>query len=228
MFRWFERFNREATDPVSFSMQADMAITSSTTVYSPSSVYQAARSLEFVSGSTSPDGALEVAGGGEAAAYGTDTYAFVASDLTTRQFLNGGFAHGEIGAEAAATADDGDLAFAAAQTYASVTGADFVFLWSAERETTDPSGSASTASSSLRFIAFDHPRFDFGGSFVWSSQRSLQEYEATSTSLDGNVAGFDISAEAYGTNTYAGTEVYAFVVEDALSSASALSFAAVA
>jgi hypothetical protein len=137
----------------------------------------------------------------------------------------------------AAVSQDG-MAFASAETFADVSGADFVFIFN---KTTLIDGSScelpyATANSTTTFIAIDFEDFDFA-----EGQLTFNVYDAYAyleggcrtckgnnvPSLDGNVALLDADVQALAQNTLVDVLASVLTLEDQLSTVSAMAISAV-
>jgi hypothetical protein len=126
-----------------------------------------------------------------------------------------------------------DLAFAAADTFADVSGADFVFSFEEKLSVTGSLQDSQFAEeqSKTTFVAIDFEDFDLpGGPLIVSASevryldgdRSPGCDGSASVDIDGNVAQLNIDAVAQGENTLADSAASVLTIEDQLSSISAL------
>jgi len=174
--------------------------------------------------------------GGEDTAIGEDTLvdANIFSRLIDLGAVTIGF--GTTTFNSAAVSGDG-MAFASANTFADVSGADLVFIFN---KATSIDGSScelpyATASSTTTFIAIDFEDFDFAEgqlTFFYDAYGYLEGGCGTCSgsnvpSLDGNVALLDADVQALAQNTLADVLASILTLEDQLSTVSAMGISAV-
>ena len=176
--------------------------------------------------------------GGEGNAVGDDT--IVDAEIFSRLVDLGrvSVAFGSAVFESTAVSTD-DLAFAAADTFLEVSGADFVISFTEKISTSEPLGDSLVAkeTSKVTFVAVDFEDFDLLGGPVVVSSNSAQYlefdgsrwcHENTHDQIDGNVAQLDVDAAAYSTTTLVDVFSSILTVENELSSVSALATTAAA
>jgi hypothetical protein len=176
--------------------------------------------------------------GGDGTAIGEDTLvdANIFSRLIDFGAVTIGF--GTATFNSAAVSEDG-MAFATAETFADVSGADFVFIFN---NTTLIDGSScdlpyATANSTTTFIAIDFEDFDFAEgqlTFFYDAYGYLEGGCGSGScngssvpSLDGNVAMLSADLEALGENTLVDVLASILTLEDQLSTVTAMGISAV-
>ncbi len=126
-----------------------------------------------------------------------------------------------------------DLAFAAADTFADVSGADFVFVFNKKTSiTSDGETSYATQTSTTTYIAIDLEDFDLAGGPI-----AFNFYDANTyldgcrggrvPNIDGNVSVLDVDAVARAENTLVDVLSSILTIDDQLSSVSAVAVSAV-
>jgi hypothetical protein len=185
-----------------------------------------------------PDDASMVAViGGEGNAVGEHT--LVDADIFSRLIDHGSVtvAFGTATFSAAAVSGD-ELAFAAADTFADVAGADIVLVFTDELMSSLEEGSQSAFErSTTRFVAIDFEEFDLlGGPIVLNSYDAdvLRDHGCSCAcggderlQIEGNVAQLNVDATATATNTLVDVSSSVLTVEDQLSSVTAMAVSAV-
>jgi hypothetical protein len=135
-----------------------------------------------------------------------------------------------------AAVSGGDLAFAAADTFADVSGADFVFVFNKKTSTTaDGDTSYATETSTTTYIAIDFEGFDFAEGPI-----AFNFYDANSyldgcrgggsgrvPNIDGNVSLLGVDALAQAENTLVDVLSSILTIEGQLSTVSAAAVSAV-
>jgi hypothetical protein len=175
--------------------------------------------------------------GGEGNAVGDDT--LVDADIVSRLIDYGKFsiAYGSAVVHSAAESA-GDLAFAGADTFVDVSGADFVFSFTEKRSVTGSTHDSQFAmeTSKVAFVAIDFDDFDLPGGQLTVSADEAQSIDLGCfrwclamfhDQLDGNVAQLNVDAAAYGTSTLVDVESSVLTVEDQLSSVSAMAISVI-
>ena len=164
---------------------------------------------------------LQIIIGGDADAIGEHTFA---DGKITGMIEDKGFVTvGRATAVFEASADDGDggFAVATAETFAEVTGADFVFTFTREWNSDDEGGFSSTAAdkSVTTVYAID---FEF-----WSPRHTIEVHTTFGTGEfepdilpDGNISTFEADLKALGDDTFVELFSDAFAVEDQFSTVS--------
>jgi hypothetical protein len=175
--------------------------------------------------------------GGEGTAIGEDT--LVAADIFSRLIDLGSvtIAFGVTQFSSAAVSGD-DFVFAAADTFADVSGADLVFYFSTK--TTDGSvaedGSFATEVSTTSFIAIDFEDFDFAEGQLAFYINDVSPYldggcagpdGPKAPNIAGNVSTLDVDAQALAENTLVDVLTSILTIEDQLSTVSAVTISAV-
>ena len=129
-----------------------------------------------------------------------------------------------------------DLAFAAADTFADVSGADFVFVFNKKvTNTSDGETSFATETSATSYIAIDFEDFDFSEGPIafnfYDANTYLDGCRGDGASLvpniDGNVSLLDVDALAQAENTLVDVLASILTIEGQLSSVSAVAVSAV-
>lgn len=165
---------------------------------------------------------LSVTTGGNADAVGQSTFADgkIDSKLTDKGLIS--FACGETSFTAESASPEGEIAYAAADSFADITGADFIFLLTYNTTGQSEDGSASYASSITKYVAIDFELFDFAGGPKVFNKTITSETDDFDAALEGNLAShfFDLLAE--GDDTYTGLDFSVLAIEDQLSSVFAL------
>ncbi len=174
--------------------------------------------------------------GGEATAVGEDT--LVDADIFSRLLDLGRVtvAFGNATFKSAAVTD-GDGAFAIADTFAGVEGADLVFVFNTKVTTAGAyrGNSFATETSTTNYIAIDFEDFDFA-----EGQLTFDFYEISSylnaghgkggakqvPQLDGNVAMLDVDALAQASDTLVDVLASVLTLENELSTVSAMAVSA--
>lgn len=160
---------------------------------------------------------------GDALALGTDTYANADIDLTARDLGLISLVTGTAVVTAAAR-DDGADPVALVETAADVAGADLVIVsrhvFTGTTETAD--GTVVGEEEVLRVLAVDFEFFDFADGPIRIERTREFDSAPDPSLLDGNVAAFDVGAEAFADVTGADVEVSATTLEDALSQLTAI------
>jgi hypothetical protein len=175
--------------------------------------------------------------GGEGNAVGTNT--LVDADIFSRMIDTGSVtvAFGRAMFTAAALSD-ADLVFAAADTFADVSGADVVLVFTDElMSSLEEASQSAFERSTTTFVAIDFEEFDLlGGPIV------LNSYDADvlrdrgcpcacggseGLNIEGNVAQLNVDATANATDTLVDVSSSVLTVEDQLSSVSAVAVTAV-
>jgi hypothetical protein len=140
--------------------------------------------------------------------------------------------------KSAATSADGGMAFASAETFADVSGADFVFIFN-KTVWTDGSGDESpyaTAYSTSTYIAIDFEDFDFAEGQLTFNFYDTDGYleggcgrcsDGSMLNLAGNVAMLNADVQALAENTFVDVLASILTVEDQLSTVSAMAVSAV-
>lgn len=175
--------------------------------------------------------------GGEGTAIGENT--LVDADIFSRLIDLGSvtIAFGVTQFSAAAVAGD-DFVFAAADTFADVSGADLVFYFSAKTTggSVGESGSFATEMSVTSFVAIDFEDFDFAEgqlSFYVSDVAPYLDGGCASPdaqrapNISGNVAMLDVDAQALAGNTLVDVLSSILTIENQLSTVSAVTISAV-
>lgn len=176
--------------------------------------------------------------GGESTAVGTDTLADGDASLEVRDLGAVTVVRGTATFSASATSPAGTQSFATADSFAEVSGADYVFMRTITRGLPDRPGGDSTWSetSTTRMIAIDIEGITLS--------RTVQVTEGKANALikelarikpenvdrtkpapvdpDGNVATVDVDVHVIGENTYATVDTSVLAVEDTLSTVNAL------
>jgi hypothetical protein len=168
---------------------------------------------------------------GEGTAIGQET--LVDADMFCRLIDYGSVtvAFGRAEFQSVAVADDG-LAFATADTFADISGADLVLVFTQKVSTpSDGSGSYVSERSTTSYIAIDFEEFDFcEGPLVLDSQYArtyLDQLCGKTPAIDGNVATLDVDAQVLGENTLVDVLSSVLTIEDQLSTVSAMAVSAV-
>jgi hypothetical protein len=170
--------------------------------------------------------------GGDGTAVGEQT--LVDADIFSRLIDLGSVtvAFGAATFKSAAVSGE-DLAFAAADTFADVSGADFVFVFNKKVSiTSDGETSYATQTSTTTYIAIDFEDFDFSEGPI-----AFNFYDANTyldgcrggrvPNIDGNVSVLDVDALARAENTLVDVLSSILTIEDQLSSVSAVAVSAV-
>jgi hypothetical protein len=172
--------------------------------------------------------------GGEGNAVGQDT--LVDSDFFCRTLDLGAvtLAIGDATFKATAVSAEGELGFAAADTFADISGADFAFIFTEKSSTSFSKDGITYATeiSHTSYLAIDFDDFDLaGGPVVVSTFDAIQYlgnghafdfYRAMIPNIDGNVATLDVDALAAAQNTLVDVFSSVLTVEDQISSISAV------
>lgn len=153
--------------------------------------------------------------GADATAFGFDTFSDVSMDVWALDLPMIGLMHGTVDATAAAQSTDGGLAYATAQTFAGVSGADIMMMRTVQHDAfgVDEAGTSAYASSTTHFFALDLP-IDFGATLELSSYEYVAKHATPRLDLDGSLATFNVDAAAYGGATLVDTQISAFALED--------------
>ena len=174
--------------------------------------------------------------GGDGTAVGEDT--LVDADIFSRLIDLGSvtIAFGTAKFSSAAVSGE-DPAFAAAMTFADVSGADLVFVFNKTiSASSEHCGSSfATETSTTSYIAIDFENFDFK-----EGQIAFNFYDARSyldgggrvsrsniPNIDGNLSTLDVDAQALGENTLVDVLASILTIEDQLSSVSAVTVSSV-
>ena len=136
-----------------------------------------------------------------------------------------------------AAVSDADLAFAAAETFADVSGADFVFVFNKKvSSASDCNTSFATETSTTTYIAIDFEDFDFAEGPIAFNFYERPHYldlacgrcgTSRAPDIDGNVAMLDVDALVQAENSLVDVMSSILTVDDQLSSVSAMTMSAV-
>jgi hypothetical protein len=135
-----------------------------------------------------------------------------------------------------AAVSDQDPAFAAATTFADVSGADFVFVFNKTISGSSDCGTSyASETSTTTYIAIDFEAFDFAEGQITLNVSDARSYldgyggygGSRIPGLDGNVSMLDVDAQALGENTLVDVLTSILTIEDQLSSVSAVTVSAV-
>ena len=173
--------------------------------------------------------------GGDGTAVGEDT--LVDADIFSRliDFGSVTVAFGTAKFSSAAVSDQ-DPAFAAATTFADVSGADFVFVFNKTVSASSDCGTSyATETSTTTYIAIDFEEFDFREGQItynfYSALTYLDGCERCSGSripnIDGNVSMLEVDAQALGQNTLVDVLASILTIENQLSTVSAVTVSSV-
>ncbi len=134
-------------------------------------------------------------------------------------------------------ASDGDPAFAIADTFADVIGADLVFVFNKKVSMSPGSDSSfATETSVTSYIAIDFEDFDFAEGVIAYNFYDVGTYldracggrnGGQNANINGNVAMLDVDAQALAENTLVDVLSSILTIEDQLSSVSAVTVSAV-
>jgi hypothetical protein len=169
------------------------------------------------------DTPIEVTFGGDASAYGEDTYANGIMLGTAVDLGHVSYAIGTCSFTAIANASGDDTAIAIADSFASVTGADLVLTFTQSGSTPLVQGAdVSKAFSSTSFLAID---LDF-----WDSARGpiVVDYDIERgclrlpSDIEGNTAVMDALLEVLGNDSFVSLETDTLSIENTLSTVSAV------
>jgi hypothetical protein len=181
---------------------------------------------------SSPDSSDGLAAtlGGEAIATGDDTLA--TGSISAVMADNGDIAtlDSMVTMGAASEAADGDTAFAAADSFTDVVGAEMTFSYTRDSSQLSATGSTATAISTTTTMAYDI-QVSSSGIYAPSDDNclegaaddqpepgvSLTDADDGSVDLDGNVAFIDLSALAIGDDSLVMVDAFALTIEDELS-----------
>lgn len=172
--------------------------------------------------------------GGEGTAVGDET--LVDADIFSRliDFGSVTIAFGTAEFSSVAVAGEG-LAFAAATTFADVSGADFVFVFNDTTTRSPDCNGYAMETATTRFIAIDFEEFDFKeGQVTFNSYDTLAFLDGcrqcrgdNTPNIDGNVSVLDVDAQALGENTLVDVLSSILTIDGQLSSVSAVTVSAV-
>jgi hypothetical protein len=173
--------------------------------------------------------------GGEGTAVGEETLvdASIFSRLIDLGSVTIGFGTAKF---SSAAVSDQDPAFAAATTFADVSGADFVFMFNKTISgSSDCATSYASETSTTTYIAIDFEDFDFAEGQITLNVSDARAYldgcrgcgGSRIPGLDGNVSMLDVDAQALGENTLVDVLTSILTIEDQLSSVSAVTVSAV-
>jgi hypothetical protein len=184
------------------------------------------------------DGGITANLGGESTAVGTDTLAEGDASLEVRDLGAVTVVKGTATFSATAKSPEGTQAFATADSYADISGADYVFTKTRTSSHPDIAGGDSTWSeaSTTRVIAIDIEGITLPETLNVSEGKakaliaSLTKTPPDKASKqlpdpvdpDGNVATVDVDVQVVGDNTFASVDTSVLAVEDALSTVNAL------
>lgn len=179
---------------------------------------------------------MAVLTGGDATAVGEES--LVDADIFARLLDLGAVtvAYGTSTFKSVAVSGE-DAAFAAAATFADVSGADFVFIFNTKTSTVGSTCETSYAieTSTTSYIAIDFENFDFAEgqlTFNFSDAQSYLAggcgrcYGSKTPDIDGNVSMLDVDASASAQNTIVDVLSSILTIEDQLSSVSAMAVTA--
>jgi len=164
--------------------------------------------------------------GGEGNAVGEST--LVDAEIFCRQIDFGAVtvAFGTATFKSVATVEsENDLAFAAADTFASVSGADLVVVFNEKTSLSGRDGLSAIEVSKTSYIAVDFDDFDLASGPLVVQAADIDAYNRCLKELigmTGNVATLDVDALAVGGNTLVDVAATVLTVENQLSSVSAL------
>jgi hypothetical protein len=173
--------------------------------------------------------------GGDATAVGEDT--LVDADIFSRLIDLGSvtIAFGTAKFASAAVSDQ-DPAFAAATTFADVSGADLVFVFNKTVSASSDCGTSyATETSTTTYIAIDFEEFDFKEGQIAFNFYDARAYldgcgkcgKSNIPNIDGNLSVLDVDAQALGENTLVDVLTSILTIEDQLSSVSAVTVSSV-
>jgi hypothetical protein len=173
--------------------------------------------------------------GGDGTAVGEDT--LVDADIFSRLIDLGSvtIAFGTARFASAAVSDQ-DPAFAAATTFADVSGADFVFVFNKTvSSSSDCNTSYAEEMSTTTYIAIDFEEFDFKEGQIAFNFYDARAYldgcgrcgQSNIPNIDGNLSTLDVDAQALGENTLVDVLASILTIEDQLSSVSAVTVSSV-
>jgi hypothetical protein len=161
--------------------------------------------------------------GGEATAVGESTNA--SGNIYTRTFDKGAIkiSFGSAQFEAGAKASDGDPTYAAADSYASASGADLFLTRTKVSSHGGQVGDQSYSGETSRtvYLALDIENVDLPRGPITINQRVEKSTPRGTGPNDGNVATVDVDAKAEAGHTYLGIDASALSMEDSLSTVSA-------
>jgi hypothetical protein len=163
--------------------------------------------------------------GGEGTAIGTDT--LVDAEIFSRLIDFGSVTVAFGSADFQSVALDGDgMAFATADTFADVAGADLVLVYTQKVSTSGgDETSYATERSTTSYIAIDFEEFDFcSGPLVLNSQYAsayLDQLCGRAPAINGNIAEFVADAQALSENTFVDVMSSVLTLEDQLSTVTA-------
>lgn len=175
--------------------------------------------------------------GGDATAVGQDT--LVVADIFSRLIDYGSvtIAFGTVKFSSTAVSDKGgDPAFAAATTFADVSGADLVFIFSKTTSIfSDCDIPYAGETSTTTYIAIDFEEFDFmGGQIIYNFYGASTYLDgcgkcggSRAPSIDGNVSMLEVDAQALDENTLVDVFASILTIDDQLSSVSAMAVSAI-
>lgn len=169
--------------------------------------------------------------GGEGNAIGTDT--LVDAEIFSRliDFGSVTVAFGSADFKSTAVTEDG-FAFVTADTFADVSGADLVLVYTQKVSTSGGDDvSYATERSTTSYIAIDFEEFDFcNGPLVLNSQYAsayLDQLCGRAPAINGNIATLAADAQALSENTFVDVISSVLTLEDQLSTVSATAISAV-
>jgi hypothetical protein len=162
---------------------------------------------------------------GEAIAVGENTLALGTADSTITDKGPVTKAKGTITATATAQAAGEDLSYATAYTFAEIEGADHFTtktkIHSTISQTEGQTTVTETSVTKLHAIAIEIGK-DAKHSKLPAVQDEADDVASwlAGGAIEGNVAAFDVEAQAYGDNSYVGVDVFILTLEDQLSTVS--------
>ncbi|KLK93417.1 hypothetical protein AA309_08795 [Microvirga vignae] len=174
--------------------------------------------------STDTNSKMQTMIGGEATAVGESTSA--SGEVTTRTFDKGAvkISFGSAEFTAAAKTTGGDPTYAAADSYASASGAD-IFLTRTKVSSYNGQEALQTYSgetSRTVYLAIDIEKVDLPRGPITVDKTIEKGDPPTALPSDGNLAILDVDAKAEAEHTYIGTDASALSMEDSLSTVSAI------
>jgi hypothetical protein len=184
------------------------------------------------------DGGITAKLGGEATAVGTDTLAKGDASLEVKDLGAVTIVKGTATFSATAKSADGSQAFATADSFADISGADHVFTKTTTSSYPDLKGGDSTWSetSTTRVMAIDIEGITLpktlnvsegkANSLIASVTKTppdkANKQPPDPVDPDGNVAMVDVDVQVVGENTFASVDTSVLAVEDALSTVNTL------
>lgn len=166
--------------------------------------------------------------GGQANAVGQATLA--EGDIFSRMVDQGDvtFGYGTADFCGKTQSSPDDTAFASAECFADVSGADFVLIWttSSTHHVEASNGSYASAASQVLAFAVDFERWDFRDGPILieggSDHTFTGELDFLPTLMEGNVATFDVDMIAMGGSTFVDVMASVLSIEDQLSTVGAV------